>query len=104
VQIVLVTGASSGVGAALARECAAPGTRLVLADKNAEGVERLAATLGGTPVPSDLRDVAHLADLIDRTEDRVGPIGLICCNAGIATGFDCAGNIAWPSDDIWQAA
>lgn len=104
-EIVLVTGAASGIGAALARECAARGAaRLVLADRNAAGLHQLAARLDGIAVPGDLRDTAHLADLIQGTESRIGPIGLICCNAGVATGFGAGDNIAAPPDEVWSAA
>lgn len=104
-EIVLVTGAASGIGAALARECALRGASgLVLADRNAQGVQRMAAELGAIAMPGDLRDTAHLEDLVNGTEARVGPIGLICCNAGIATGFGVPDNIAAPPDEVWSAA
>jgi NAD(P)-dependent dehydrogenase (short-subunit alcohol dehydrogenase family) len=44
-RVVIVTGAASGIGAAIARRCAAAGALLVLADRNAEGLARVAASL-----------------------------------------------------------
>jgi NAD(P)-dependent dehydrogenase (short-subunit alcohol dehydrogenase family) len=48
-RTVLVTGAARGIGAACARLLAAEGARLVLADLDGPGVEKLAAELGRWP-------------------------------------------------------
>ena len=75
----LVTGASSGIGAATARRLHERGERLVLHGRDAERLGRLADELGARTVSSDLADegaARHLAD-------QVGPVGVAVLNAGI---------------------
>ena len=62
----LVTGAGSGIGAAVARRLAAGGASVVLADVRPEGIEALAAELGGDvePVVVDVRDEAAVAPAV----------------------------------------
>ena len=88
---VIVTGASSGIGSALARRLAADGRRLVLVGRD---VERLAATaddcrsLGAMDVRTvalDLRDRTLFGDVVCEIE-REGPIGLFVACAGILSG------------------
>jgi len=53
---VVITGAAQGLGAALARAFADAGARLVLMDRDAAGLNALAAETGGTAIPVDLAD------------------------------------------------
>ncbi|MBS7790860.1 SDR family NAD(P)-dependent oxidoreductase [Roseococcus sp. SDR] len=84
---ILITGASAGLGAALARECAAPGVTLHL---SARDVTRLAATTtacaakGATvhPVGLDVRDAAGMRAWIA----GAGRLDLVIANAGISAG------------------
>src|SRR5581483_4335622 len=80
---VLVTGASRGIGEALARRFAAAGAKVALVARSAEAIEKLAADLGGTAHPADLADPAQVATLIQRVEDEAGPIDVLVNNAGI---------------------
>lgn len=59
----LITGGASGIGAACARELAARGARVTIADVDGVGAEKLAAELGGEAWAVDLLDVAALGDL-----------------------------------------
>ncbi len=82
--VAVVTGAASGIGAALARALLARGARLALVDKDAEGLARVAAE---TPGASQ-----HVLDLAEpeagaRLEGAVvGPVNLLVNNAGVALG------------------
>ena len=66
-KVVIVTGASSGVGAAAARAFARAGARVVLAARRAETIEALARELDGLAVPTDVTRLEDLAALVDRT-------------------------------------
>ncbi|MHC9295464.1 3-hydroxybutyrate dehydrogenase [Mycobacterium sp. LTG2003] len=62
-RTALVTGAASGIGAACARELAARGAAVTVADVDADGAGTLAAEIGGKPWAVDFLDVAALETL-----------------------------------------
>ena len=90
---ILITGASSGIGAALAIGYAGPGITLLLTARNVERLETVAKSCrarGATVLPwiVDVREKEKLADMIV-AQDAVMPIDLVIANAGIsAGGFD----------------
>jgi NAD(P)-dependent dehydrogenase (short-subunit alcohol dehydrogenase family) len=87
---VVVTGAGSGIGAALARRFAAEGARVVLNDLNAEAVKAVAASCDTAPgsralaLSGDAASDDGVAALIDAARAELGEIDLYCANAGIA--------------------
>jgi NAD(P)-dependent dehydrogenase (short-subunit alcohol dehydrogenase family) len=89
---VLITGASSGIGAALAIECAAPGTVLHLGGRDAARLESVAAACRGRG--ADARP--YVLDVCDRTATEAwiaaaGHLDLVIANAGIGGGIDGGG-------------
>lgn len=88
-KTVLITGASSGIGAAAARLFAAQGARVVLAARSGEALERVAREIGGPDqslaVPCDVTDVAALASLVDTAERHFGSMHILINNAGYNT-------------------
>jgi NAD(P)-dependent dehydrogenase (short-subunit alcohol dehydrogenase family) len=83
-KVVVVTGAASGIGRALARRFAAEGAdTVVVADLDGERAAAVAGEFGGRAVRTDVSIEHDLVELIDRTEADVGPIDLFCSNAGI---------------------
>jgi short-subunit dehydrogenase len=81
--VVIVTGASSGIGAATARLVAARGARVVLAARRVDRLKKLADELpGALAVPMDLRDPAQIVSLVGTTLDRFGRVDVLVNNAG----------------------
>jgi short-subunit dehydrogenase len=80
---VVITGASRGVGAALADEFAARGARLTLLARSVEALEGVAARTGGNAMPADLADRDQVDGLISRIEAAYGPVDVLVNNAGI---------------------
>jgi NADP-dependent 3-hydroxy acid dehydrogenase YdfG len=84
-RVAVVTGASSGIGAATARELARHGFRVVCAARRHERVKALADEIGGLPVRCDVTDPDSVAELAD----AVGPVlNVLVNNAGGAFGVD----------------
>jgi 3-oxoacyl-[acyl-carrier protein] reductase len=85
-EIVLVTGASRGIGAAIADELAAQGAVVVGTATSAEGAraigERLAAS-GGHGRKLDVTEPASVEALVEETAKQFGPISILVNNAGI---------------------
>jgi NAD(P)-dependent dehydrogenase (short-subunit alcohol dehydrogenase family) len=86
-KIVVVTGAASGIGRALAQRFAKEGAKLVVcSDINAEGVKATADEVGGIAFVTDVSKEADIAAMIDEVEAKHGPIDLFCSNAGVGYG------------------
>ena len=88
-QSVIVTGASSGIGAALARQLAGQGARVALAARRLELLEQVAGEcrkLGGEAlvVPCDVSDEAQCKALVEASVDAFGGVDMLVANAGIA--------------------
>ncbi|MEO0652123.1 MAG: SDR family NAD(P)-dependent oxidoreductase [Planctomycetota bacterium] len=83
-----MTGASSGIGAALAAELAARGVEVVLCARRAERLEALAQALreaGGRVrvEPLDVRDLDALPEFFERLDRELGGLDLVVANAGV---------------------
>jgi NADP-dependent 3-hydroxy acid dehydrogenase YdfG len=82
-SVAIVTGASSGIGAATARLLAGRGARVVLAARRADRLEALVAELpGAMAVPTDVTDPAQLGHLVERCLDVHGRVDILVNNAG----------------------
>jgi NADP-dependent 3-hydroxy acid dehydrogenase YdfG len=87
-KVVFVTGASAGIGEAIAREAAAQGARVVLAARRKERVEAVAAELGSARALGVACDVTRDGDLeaaIERAH-AFGPLDAMIANAGFGVG------------------
>ena len=101
-RIVVVTGAASGIGRALAHAFAKEGARLVVcADVNGEGAGTTAGEVGGVAFTTDVSKEDDIKSLIETVERDFGPIDLFCSNAGIGYGGGAeVSNDRW--DRIWE--
>jgi meso-butanediol dehydrogenase/(S,S)-butanediol dehydrogenase/diacetyl reductase len=82
-RIALITGAARGIGAATARRLAAGGAKLVLADLDKAGAEKLAAELGGVAVAADVTRADDVTRMIDEAYRRFGRLDVLFNNAGV---------------------
>ncbi|HEY0185657.1 MAG TPA: 3-oxoacyl-[acyl-carrier-protein] reductase [Rhodopila sp.] len=84
-KAALVTGASGGIGAAIARALHAQGANVALSGTRRNALEALAIQLGERAhvCPADLRDAAEADALIDRAEQATGPLHILVNNAGM---------------------
>src|SRR3954447_14845555 len=76
---VLVTGATGGLGQAIARELAGRGASVVLTGRRADVLGPLAIELGGRAIIADLTDRAAAAALLDES----GPVDILVANAAL---------------------
>ncbi len=97
-RVALVTAASKGIGAAIARELRARGHELAVMARGDE-VHALAAELGGLAVQGSLTDPAALARLVDGAVARWGRIDVVVESSG----HPAKGDPLAIGDDEWQA-
>jgi 3-oxoacyl-[acyl-carrier protein] reductase len=92
----LVTGASSGIGAGVARLLATQGARVVATARRVEKIERLE---GITPIAADITNAPDIARLAVRTNEVLGFVDILvnCAGGSRPTGPDAA-------EDVWEEA
>lgn len=88
--VALITGAASGIGAAVARRLASGGARCVLVDLDQPGVERLAKEVGGAWLTADVSLPESSEQAVALAEEKYGRLDLVHLNAGISSGVDLA--------------
>jgi NADP-dependent 3-hydroxy acid dehydrogenase YdfG len=101
--VFLITGASSGIGAATARHAAQAGYRLVLAARSLEKLQSLAAELGGperaAPVRCDVTEWADQQAAVATALEAYGRLDVAFANAGFGAGRSFLGS----DPDHWRA-
>jgi short-subunit dehydrogenase len=88
-QVAIVTGASTGIGKALALQLASQGAKVVIAARRADRLEQVAAECrqrGGEAlaVPTDVSDEAQCKALVEKTIEKFSRLDLLINNAGLA--------------------
>lgn len=100
-EVVLVTGAGSGIGRAMAHEFAREGATVVALDLNEETATETATDIG-TKADAVVADVSNRADVeraVAQVLDRHGRVDVLCNNAGILDGYADALNT---DDELWD--
>src|SRR5688500_9068831 len=85
-RTVVVTGASSGIGAAVVRALGAEGARLVIGPRRTDRLDELARELGGdrvVAVRTDMRVEADVVRLVATARERFGGVDALVNNAGL---------------------
>lgn len=95
-RTAVITGASSGIGAATARALAASGYRTVLGARRLERLQELAAEIGGEAVALDVTDAGSVAEFAA----RVPACDVLVNNAGGALGLE---SLAEADEELWRA-
>lgn len=92
-KVALITGGAAGIGAATAHRLSEEGVTVVVADRDREGAERVAAGLpgDGLALEFDAADAASTRATVDATVAKYGRIDLLHNNVGVTTG-------AWSTD------
>ena len=97
-QIALVTGGGRGIGANIARELASAGARVAVAARSSDQLEELAFAIDALPVVADVSRPDSVETLVRAVESGLGPIDILCANAGIGS----RDAFAWATDpDEW---
>ena len=101
-KIIVVTGGASGIGRELASRFTKDGAaRVVIADRNENGLNAVATDIGALPKVTDVANEGEIRELVQFTEDQAGPIDLFCSNAGIAVYGDL-GNSNQEWQRVWE--
>jgi NAD(P)-dependent dehydrogenase (short-subunit alcohol dehydrogenase family) len=87
-SVVIVTGSSSGIGAATAREFARHGAHVILAARRVEELAVQVQTISAEghhalAIPTDITDAAQVTQLVEQTLEQFGRVDVLVNNAGI---------------------
>lgn len=97
-RVALVTGASKGLGAAIARQLHARGARLALVGRDTEALSAVARDTHGLALEADVTDPGAVLLALARVRAELGPIAILVQNAGVAA----SAPLASTDDALWE--
>lgn len=97
---VVITGAGSGIGAALARHAAGAGAQVFVADLNGDNAAAVAAEVGGHSMACDVRDETAVQGMIAQAKEALGGIDIYVSNAGLGRGEPS--HAASADNEVWM--
>jgi NAD(P)-dependent dehydrogenase (short-subunit alcohol dehydrogenase family) len=106
-RVAFVTGGASGIGLGMAQAFLAAGMKVAIADIDAAALDEASALLGGAAmaVALDVTSAAGWAAALDAVEARLGPVWLLCNNAGLGQGRRADGGPVLMADmpeEVWR--
>ncbi len=100
-KVAIVTGASGGIGEAIARALAGAGCRVVVSARRMAVCRAVAESIGGLAVPTDVTDETQVAALMNACESAFGCLDVLVNNAGMVEPWS---DIEHMPTDAWDAA
>ncbi len=100
-KVVLITGASRGIGAAAARSFADAGAKVALVARTSSDIERIAAEIGDNAIAlsCDVSDYTDVCSAVQKTEDAFGSLDVFIGNAGL---LDPISHLASADPTAWD--
>ena len=99
-RVALVTGASQGIGFAIAKELAGEGAQVAVSSRTREKIDAAAQEIGARPYVHDTLDLDSASELLESVERDLGPIEILVAN----TGGPAGGDPLEFTRDQWEAA
>jgi 3-oxoacyl-[acyl-carrier protein] reductase len=99
-KVALVTGASQGIGLAIANELAAEGASVAASSRTRERIEAAAGAIGARAYVHDMLDLDSAPGLVEQVERDLGPLDILVTNTGGPPGGDPLGF----TQEQWEAA
>jgi NADP-dependent 3-hydroxy acid dehydrogenase YdfG len=97
-RVAVITGGSSGIGAATVRRLAAEGFFTITGARRLQRVEQVAAEVGGIGLELDVRDASSIKRFVHEVDSKAGRIDVLVNNAGLALGLT---PVVETPDDYW---
>ena len=109
IKTAVVTGGGHGIGRAICRRLHQEGIAVIVVDIDEAAAQTVANELDGCAFALDVGDESAVAELIDTTEEEIGPIDLFVSNAGVGFGDSEEGAASkrgglHPVDDRWESS
>ncbi|WP_029351033.1 SDR family oxidoreductase [Bosea sp. 117] len=100
-KTAIITGSAAGIGEAAAELFVREGARVLLADRNGEGVRELAQRLGpqAAAIEADVSSSAEVKRMVDTAVERFGRLDILANNAG----YGIPGTVVDTEEDAWDA-
>jgi NAD(P)-dependent dehydrogenase (short-subunit alcohol dehydrogenase family) len=97
-KVALVTGGAQGIGLGIARALSASGAKVVVLDVDAAPMASAAAELSCPSYELDVRSRERWAEVVDDVEATIGPVDILCNNAGVGGGA----SVTAMSYELWD--
>ena len=102
-KVIVVTGGANGIGAAMCRRFKQEGARgVAVVDLDMENARKVAAEIDGLALKADVSIESDIISVVQKTQEKFGPIDLFCSNAGVAFQDEPGGMATSCPNDKWQ--